>query len=203
MQDYSSAMRLLEQRLEEVEAAAAQREAEELLAVAWTFLCLSAAAVVLLLAACGWQRSLLALAALAVVIRLWLSKFSGGVPSESSWVASEVQLSSCWHQKSLLRFANFTRLFMFRQLRALWLCVGRPTARCISQEILDDTAVSQCLSPRALRGSCPVEIHAERVGGEATLRGGCQAFLECEVQAMALPSDPRVQGLANRMSMCC
>lgn len=82
-EDHSSAMRLLEQRLEEVEAAAAQREAEELLGVAWLFLCLSAAAVVLLLAACGSQRSLLAIAAFAVVIRL----------------------------------------FMFRQLRALWLCV--------------------------------------------------------------------------------
>ena len=35
MEDHSSAMRLLEQRLEEVEAAAAQREAEELLGVAW------------------------------------------------------------------------------------------------------------------------------------------------------------------------
>lgn len=34
-QDYTSAMRLLEQRLEEVEAAAAQREAEDLLSVAW------------------------------------------------------------------------------------------------------------------------------------------------------------------------
>ena len=77
MEDHSSAMRLLEQRLEEVEAAAAQREAEELLGVAWLFLCLSAAAVVLLLAACGWQRSLLAIAAFAVVIRHWVSNYSG------------------------------------------------------------------------------------------------------------------------------
>ena len=69
-------MRLLEQRLEEVEAAAAQREAEELLGVGWVFLCLSAAAVVLLLAACGWQRSLLALAAFAVVTRHWVSNCS-------------------------------------------------------------------------------------------------------------------------------
>lgn len=37
-----------------------------------------------------------------------------------------------------------------------------------------------------------MEIHAEHVGGETTLRGGCKAFLECEVQAMALPRDPRV-----------
>ena len=68
MEDHSSAMRLLEQRLEEVEAAAAQREAEELLGVAWLFL--------LLLAACGWQRSLLAIAAFAVVIRR-VSNYSG------------------------------------------------------------------------------------------------------------------------------
>lgn len=105
----SAAVRVLEQRLEEVEAAAAQREAEELLGAAWVtwieigypwissevagghnllwswrnvfffqrnnlatlkvFLCLSAAAVALVLVACGWQQSLLALAALAVFMR--------------------------------------------------------------------------------------------------------------------------------------
>lgn len=69
-QDVSAAVKLLEHRLEEVEAAAAQREAEELLGAANALLSLAAVALALLGLVAGCWRTLLAHALLALLSRL-------------------------------------------------------------------------------------------------------------------------------------
>lgn len=79
------------------------------------FLSLSAAAVALVLVACGWQQSLLALAALAVFMRRGRS-LQHPLLKEGVYIIISILNSSC-----VIRFCP--RLLFFRQLRALWLCV--------------------------------------------------------------------------------
>ena len=130
-----AAVRVLEQRLEEVEAAAAQREAEELLGAAWVFLCLSAAAVALVLVACGWQQSLLALAALAVFMgllffrqlrALWLCVLVIWKYMQSNWEAKRLcEEDAKRFLSARYRVLAFLGARGLRQLGGVWPKVGQ------------------------------------------------------------------------------
>ncbi|CAK9006834.1 AarF domain-containing protein kinase 1 [Durusdinium trenchii] len=134
-EDVSASVRLLEQRLEEVEAAAAQREAEELLGTANAFLCLLAAASGLLLAAGGWRQTLAANAILVVVTRmcffrqlraLWLCVLVLWKYMQSTWEAKRLcEEDAKRFLSARYRVLAFLGARGLRQLGGVWPKVGQ------------------------------------------------------------------------------